>query len=268
MSAVDPNLAPVLVVGAGGGASLPTDDPSALLEDPASPDRFFVTNVAGNGALATAAEALALLGLPVPVTGQVTLTAWTAGSATGGAAVSQQTGPSRMRFTVPSSAAGAQSVSRTDLIPDPNGWDVSARVQVIVGDGSASTRARLSVGTDASNCAVVEVDTAGAVIAYRVTSGSSAQVTTLSGVVTSGQLTGGQLWLRLCGSLSGFRAFWGVGSAGALPTSWSVVQSRGSDDAAAVSVGAYASVLVGTIDSSVAAGLTVDVLDVQASGLT
>jgi hypothetical protein len=42
-----------------------------------------------------------------------------------------------------------------------------------------------------------------------------------------------------------------------------VAQSRSSDAAAAVTWGTHCQVLVGTLDTSVSSGLTVDVLDVQ-----
>jgi hypothetical protein len=195
---------------------------------------------------------------------QVTLTAWTEGTATGGASVSQGTSPSRLSFAVPASAAGAQSVTRTDLLPGASQWDVAVRVQVLTGDGSAQTRVRLVAGVGASDNVTLEIDTNGSAISYRVASSSATDISTTTGP-TSGQRTGGQLWLRIRGSDSGYRTLWGVGSAGALPTSWTVAQSRSSDAAAAVTWGVHCQVLVGTLDTSVSSGLTVDVLDVQAA---
>jgi hypothetical protein len=197
------------------------------------------------------------------LTGQVTLSAWTAGTATGGASVSQGTSPSRLSFDVPASAAGAQSVTRTDLLPGPAQWDVAIRVKVLTGNNSTMTRVRLVAGVSASDAVTFELDTDGSAISYRIASASATDISTTTGP-TSGQRTGGELWMRIRGGDSGYRTLWGVGSSGALPTSWTVAQSRSSDAASAVTWGQHCQVLVGTLDTSVSGGLTVDVLDVRA----
>lgn len=202
--------------------------------------------------------------LALTVTEQVTLTAWTEGTATGGASVAQGSSPSRLTFTVPASTAGAQSVTRTDLLPGPEQWDVAIRLNVVAGDGSAQTRVRLVAGASASNNVTLEIDTNGSAISYRVASGSATDISTTTGP-TSGDRTGGQLWLRIRGGDAGYRTLWGVGSGGDLPTTWTVAQSRSSDAASAVTWGVRCQVLVGTLDTSVASGLTVDVLDVRAA---
>ncbi len=201
--------------------------------------------------------------LALTLTGQVTLAAWISGTATGGASVSQGTSPSRLSFDVPASAAGAQSVTRTDLLPGAALWDVAVRVKVLTGNSSAQTRVRLVAGASASDAVAFELDTDGGAISYRVASASATDITTTTGP-TSGQRTGGELWMRIRGGDSGYRTLWGVGASGALPTTWTVAQSRSSDAAAAVTWGVHCQVLVGTLDTSVASGLTVDVLDVRA----
>jgi hypothetical protein len=203
--------------------------------------------------------------LALTVTEQVTLTAWTEGTATGGASVAQGSSPSRLTFTVPASTAGAQSVTRTDLLPGPEEWDVAIRVDVVAGDNSAQTRVRLVAGPSASNNVTLEMDTDGNVISYRVVSSSATDITTVAGATSSGDRTGGQLWLRIRGGDAGYRTLWGVGSGGDPPTSWSIAQSRSSDAASAVTWGTHCQVLVGTLDTSVGSGLTVDVLDVRAA---
>lgn len=60
MSAVDPNLSPVIVIPAGGGASLPVTAADDLL-DGASPDRFFTTADDGRGQLSTPAASRTLM---------------------------------------------------------------------------------------------------------------------------------------------------------------------------------------------------------------
>lgn len=60
MSAVDPNLSPVIVIPAGGGATLPVTAADELL-DGASPDRFFTTADDGRGQLSTPAASRTLM---------------------------------------------------------------------------------------------------------------------------------------------------------------------------------------------------------------
>lgn len=60
MSAVDPNLSPVIVIPAGDGASLPVTAADDLL-DGASPDRFFTTADDGRGQLSTPAASRTLM---------------------------------------------------------------------------------------------------------------------------------------------------------------------------------------------------------------
>jgi hypothetical protein len=64
VSAVDPNLVPVIVIpSGGGGVTLPTTAADDVI-DGATPDSFFTTDAAGNGELITAASARTLLGVP------------------------------------------------------------------------------------------------------------------------------------------------------------------------------------------------------------
>lgn len=254
------------VLQGGGGGSLP-DTPVAVLLDASAPDTFVGLDGTGAGQALTPSGARTGLSMPARLTGQVTLSAWTQGSSTGGAAVTQGTGPSRLSFTVPATTAGGQTISRIDLIPDEDTYDVAMRVQVVTGNGAASVRIALGVGVDLNNRIVVEMDTAGMVEALRVVGGSIEAVTTVPGSISSGQLTGGQLWLRARVEIGAYRAYWGVGTGGEPPTSWTVIQTRNDANAAVVSLGAYASVLVGTLDTSVAA-LAVDVLDVRAVGIS
>ena len=101
-SAVDPNLAPVIVAGGGGGgASLP-DDPAAVLLDVASPSTFVVLDPAGVGAAITPADARAAL---YPLTPVTTASGWTTGG-TGGT-VTQ--GASTLALTITSGQSGVQT---------------------------------------------------------------------------------------------------------------------------------------------------------------
>ena len=62
MSALDPSAPglPLAIGGGGGGASIPVSDPADLLSG-ATPERFFVTDDAGNGAGISSSQAAAII---------------------------------------------------------------------------------------------------------------------------------------------------------------------------------------------------------------
>ena len=86
-TAVDPNLNPVIVAGAGGGgASLPAT-PAAALLDVASPSTFVVLDPAGIGTSISVADARAAMGLPTAdpaTTLDLSAATYSAGTVTGG----------------------------------------------------------------------------------------------------------------------------------------------------------------------------------------
>jgi hypothetical protein len=229
VSAIDPNLAPVLVVG--GGASLPTDDPSSLLEDPASPSRFFVTNVAGNGALATAAEAQALLGL-LTVAPLTSPSGWTLRAGAGGATITS----SVARITLASGVAtGSWSLQPAAGYPyalanaAPPHYAIDARARVAAWTGGDSTGVyasfSLRLGTASSSSLSVSIrGDGGAVFGY-------ADVISNNGLIGSpasvsrATIAGGQWWVRIVVVDSVIYCYHGTGSAGAAPTSWTLLGS-------------------------------------------
>jgi hypothetical protein len=229
VSAVDPNLNPVIVAGGGGGASLPTDDPSSLLEDPASPSRFFVTNAAGNGALATAAEAQALLGL-LTVAPLTSPSGWTLRAGAGGATITS----SVARITLASGVAtGSWSLqpaagypyALANAAPPHYAIDARARVAAWTGGNSADVYASFSIrlGTAAPDALSVSIrGDGGAVFGYANVIGSNSTIGSAA-IVARGTIAGGQWWVRIVVSGATIYCYHGTGSAGAQPTTWTLL---------------------------------------------
>jgi hypothetical protein len=248
----------------GGGASLPTDDPSSLLEDPASPDRFFTTNVAGNGSLATAAEARALLG--ARIIDPLTSTGWTTATDSGSGTVTWATAPARLSFAIPPSTDGLLSALRAAYIPEADEWDVVARVDITAGDGANNTRVILQAGVDANNLYALALYADGTLEPGRTVGGAYTSGGTAAGP-DSGQRTGGQLWMRLSRRVTGVVASWGVGAAGALPVTWATVVTPDTSAAGLTATcGTYVRIIHTTFGGGVVAGFSADVLAIRLTG--
>ena len=130
---------------------------------------------------------------------------------------------SKLTLSVPSGSSNFSAVTRdvTPLDARATQWDVAARVQVTAGDGT----------TPQGQLILEWHESAGDF--FRVVLISDRSVLCGSGVgasyvdhglaygLSSGETTGGQLWLRLSRLSDGRIAVWrGVGVAGALPTAW------------------------------------------------
>jgi len=110
-------------------------------------------------------------------------------------------------------------------------WDHCVRVDVTAGDTTSGTGYFiLIVRADATNYVYARLYQDGQIrLVYR-TGGSEVISSDVAGP-SAPQRTGGQLWLRLRGDVFGsWRAMWGVGSAGALPTAWTTAVSVTSAD--------------------------------------
>lgn len=267
MSALDPSAPGLPIVPSGGGASLPTTPASALL-DAGSPLEVVILDVTGAGAtvpfedVATTGIAESLSGadegdfivtdgagdvqrasvdaaavrtvisaaagavIADPLTGaDWTTTAATNTSATWTAGVS-------VTLTALSGATGRVEVQQAAVISSgAQQWDHCVRVDVTAGDTTSGTGFFvLIVRADASNFVYARLYQNGQIrLVYR-TGGSEVISSDVAGP-SAPQRTGGQLWLRLRGDVFGaWRAMWGVGSAGALPTAWTTAVSVTSAD--------------------------------------
>jgi hypothetical protein len=101
-------------------------------------------------------------------------------------------------------------------------WDGCARIDVVAGDG-ASPRGQFLIGyyADATNYFLASVTSARDIGAFSSATSGGAITHTFAAGPSSGQATGGELWIRVSRTADGiFTVWWGVGTAGALPTAW------------------------------------------------
>jgi hypothetical protein len=199
-----------------------------------------------------------------PVTDPLTGSGWTSG--TGGGASVAWTAGTKARFSIPPSTTGYAEVVSTSFISSPDSWDVAIRLQVVTGDTSSQTRVVLVAGKDGNNAVQISLWGNGNVELGRVDGGGYSSVGWSSGPDAT-QRTGGQLWLRLSSVGGIVRAFWGVGSSGNVPTSWTLMYNYADTTAARLTYGTYLKIVPLTINTSISAGYVVDVLDIRAASL-
>lgn len=213
MSAVDPNLAPVIVIPGGGSASLPTDDPSDLLEGVA-PDAFFTTSAAGNGSVSTAAEALALLGARVAVPDA----GWT-DVITGTATASHSGGVQTLGTNNGGSVLSHRAAPST---PECPAIEIVGRFDVTTGAPGSAWWSGFGLRNAADTYGYLVQAQESAAVALWHAHGSGYSIVGSAGSVS---LTSGDVWLRLVVTPSYAAAYYGTGSGSTAPTSWTLVTS-------------------------------------------
>jgi hypothetical protein len=263
VSAVDPNSAPVIVIPSGGGATLP-DDPAAVLLDAGAPSTFVALNSSGVGTAWTAAQARASIG--ALYTDAMAGAGWTTGAAGGGATAAWTAGT--LVLTAPTGAVADIQVSNPSVAPSADSYDMYLRVAVTTGDGVAGSNGRLvwSVGLDANNRVQVDFRSDGNAESYVYNGGAATLLTAAAATgISAGQRTGGQLWYRISRTPVGVSILWGVGSAGALPTVWTVWNAYATSLVARASQGTRTSLSIYT-PSGVAGGYVLTAYAIRATG--
>lgn len=231
MSAIDPNLSPVLVIPGGGGATLP-DDPAAVLLDAGNPSTIVGLDAAGVGAALTQATARQLLGLATvaPLTGTA---GWTLRNGAGGATITS----SVARLTLATGVAtGSWSLQPAagyphglDAAPPHFAIDARARLKAWTGGDSSSVYTSFSIrlGTAAADALSVSIrgdGGANAVFGYANVIGVNGLIGSAASV-SRATFTSGQWWTRVVVVNSTIYCYHGTGSAGAPPTSWTLLGS-------------------------------------------
>lgn len=170
---------------------------------------------------------------------------WTTGAASGGATASWTAGT--LVLSVPTASVGAIQVTRPDLLQAPDSWDAALRVTVTTGDGAAAVGRSLvwSLGADANNRVQLQILSSGDVeiIAYIAGSPTVLLASAAFGP-TTGNRTGGQLWYRVRRDPRGVSVLWGVGSAGAPPVLWTLLDTYATTEALAASQGTWSGISV------------------------
>ena len=119
-------------------------------------------------------------------------------------------------------ATGVASVTRDAIDTGATSWDLAVRIDVVAGDGMGVPRGMALVGwrVDASNYSVTTLRSDRRVGHFTSAAGSFTNHGEVAGP-SSGDLTGGQFWLRHTRGTDGkFVSGWGVGTGGATPTVW------------------------------------------------
>lgn len=100
-------------------------------------------------------------------------------------------------------------------------WDICTRVDVTAGDGAVAAQFQVGFWSSPTSYAVISYRTDNRVIhLFMNGAGGFANYGAVSGP-SSGEATGGQLWLRVTRFADAtIAAWWGVGVGGALPTAW------------------------------------------------
>lgn len=220
-SAVDPNLNPVIVAGAGGGGATLPDDPAAVLLDAGAPSRFVALNGSGVGTTWTAAQALAVL-YPEASVSLASGTGWTADVFGAGSSASITGGAVAL---VGGASPALARIGRA--VP----W----------GAGAVQVYARLSAATlgAADEVAIFLCNAVDGAEALGVTLYGNGDVRarnngTDGGLVAVADMLAGQGWLRLDLFGDTVDAYAGAGVAGAvpLPAAWQRVGFARSSTAA------------------------------------
>lgn len=253
----------------GGGASLP-DDPAAVLLDVASPSTLVGFDAAGVGAALSQASARALLGLAkvAPLTGT---TGWTLRPGVGGATI---TG-GKVRLTAPL------------LVPD-GGWtgvplaayphgitgrhplqslDAVARLATFTGGDNADTFAGFGVrvGSSAVDGFVLQVRGNGSnTFGYAEVISTGTTIGFNLGIGRS-TIAGGQFWQRVTLSDGVVHFYYGTGSAGAEPTTWTELGSSSTMTNVTAASVAYLEFTLGLTGGGSADNVTVEWDNVSAS---
>ena len=227
--------------------------------------RFIGRATAGTGApeALTGAQARAISGeLYVdPMTGAT----WTAGAAVGGATAVWSGGA--LALTTQNGIAGDIETTATAVQPAADHFDVYLRCAVTTGDVAAGANGSFAfkAGADASNFVQAQIKSNGEVETYAVNATSYTLLTVSSATgITSGQRTGGQLWYRWTRTPTGVAFLWGIGAAGALPTSWTLWRSYPNALTAQATQGTRASLHI--IAGTVTGGYVVTFYAIRATG--
>jgi len=253
----------------GGGATLP-DDPAAVLLDAGNPSTIVGLDAAGVGAALTQATARQLLGLATvaPLTGTA---GWTLRPGVGGATI---TGGA-VRLTAPLSTPDG-GWTGVPLAAYPHGivgryplfaLDAVARLKTFTGGDGNDVYAGFGprIGSSAVDGFVLQVRGNGTnTFGYAevISTGTTIGFTTGIGRST---IAGGQFWTRVVLFNGYVRFFYGTGSAGAEPTSWTELGSSSTLTGVTPTNTAYLEFTLGLTGGGSADAVTVEWDNVSAS---
>lgn len=265
MSAVDPNLVPVIVIpSGGGGVTLPTTAADDVI-DGATPDSFFTTDAAGNGQLSSASSARTLMGA-VPTTRTLAgldlsadrSAAALAAALDGAVTTDFTTGSSGWTLSAGSSGRGSAVQSGAGLTLDLTvgalvAWDVSSgfnapsATRTLPAGGARGCRAEIAFGAptnvnnrtgiffrDASRNYTVGVQYNRSTDLLELL-GLSPSISVFGSATLAGtralclEIVGGQIAAYAATTATPTEADWRFVGATSLPGSWSAARARALD---------------------------------------
>lgn len=190
---------------------------------------------------------------------------WTTGSATGGATAAWTAGT--LVLTAQHNVSGDISVSNPSVMPTGDNYDVYVRAAITTGDTAALASGSIvfMMGLDADNKIQAQIKSDGDIETYVVNATSYSLLTgSAASGITSGQRTGGQLWYRWSRTATGAALLWGVGSGGALPTSWTLWNSYSSSNVSKATQGTYVNLAL--LAGAISGGYVATVYAVRSTG--
>ena len=195
-------------------------------------------------------------------------TGWTTTPASG-VTISRASSTLTLAAAIGTTGTGFVTRDASPLVVSATSWDVAVRLDVTAGVGMGSPRGLLLAGfyTDANNFSLTTLRSDRYVGLFVKAAGSFTNVAEVVGP-SSGDLTGGQFWLRNTRCDDGrFVAWWGVGVGGELPTLWRRIGVR-DDNSLPNALGTTTRLYVGSGaygEGALGSAWTVDVLAIRAT---
>ena len=193
-------------------------------------------------------------------------TGWTTTPASG-VTISRASSTLTLAAAIGTTGNGFVTRDASPLAVSATSWDVAVRLDVTAGDGTGYPRGLTLLGfyTDANNYSLTTLRSDRYVGLYVKAAGSFTNVAEVVGP-SSGDLTGGQFWLRNTRCDDGrFVAWWGVGVGGELPTLWRRIGVR-DDNSLPNALGTTTRLYVGSGaygEGAIGSAWTVDVLAIR-----
>lgn len=193
-------------------------------------------------------------------------TGWTT-TPLAGVTISRASSTLTLAAAIGTTGNGFVTRDASPLAVSATSWDVAVRLDVTAGDGMGYPRGLTLLGfyTDANNFSLTTLRSDRYVGLYVNAAGSFTNVAQVVGP-SSGDLTGGQFWLRNTRCDDGrFVAWWGVGVGGELPTLWRRIGVR-DDNSLPNALGTTTSLYVGSGaygEGAIGSAWTVDVLAIR-----
>jgi hypothetical protein len=233
---------------------------------------FIINDAGGGGTVDAASVAAAIADDPAAandalsglVVDGLAGTGWVAGSTSGGAGATWETSPARLALTLADGAAGSAGTTHATRLPGGGEeWDFAVRPDCL---GTHSSASRIGVRGGASGSSYVGLDMLGNGTLEAWASGNGTPLATAGAGPDQSTRESGLLWLRVARRLGQVSWSWGVAAdTSSRPTAWTVFHTSADVGHLARAKGTAATLSI-YAGSGVSGGVTVNVLEIRASG--